>query len=163
MTATTRPQQAAASQVVQPARIGRRLIGLVYDVFPALALWFVVVVLFLALHYWRLSVTQGADYAQQHAAILPGGLESFLLFCTLFGITGLYATVSWHRGGQTIGMKPFRSYVVDERGEFASYKQLWIRFLVGLIALPIGFWVALFRKDRLTLHDLISHTRFIKR
>lgn len=150
-------------QPTEPARLGRRLACLLYDIFPMLALWFVVVVAALALHYVRLKMMYGDSFAMGHAAIMPGSWESWLLFVALFSITGVYATVSWRRGGQTIGMKPFRVYVVNESGKFATLKQLWIRFIVGLIALPVGFWVALFRPDRKTLHDVVSGTRFIKR
>ena len=147
----------------EPARIGRRLAGLVYDIFPMLALWFVTVVIALALHYGRLKVMHGDAFAMGHAAILPGSWESWLLFFALFGITGVYATASWRRGGQTIGMKPFHGYVLDLDGQFASLRQLWVRYLVGIVAIPFGFWIALFRADRLTLHDLVSGTRFVKR
>lgn len=150
-------------QANEPARIGRRLAGLLYDFFPMLGLWFIVVITALALHYLRLKMSSGDAFAMDHAAIMPGTWESYLLFLAMFAITGLYATASWRRGGQTIGMKPFRSYVLDKEGNFASLKQLWIRFLTGIVAIPFGFWVAYFREDKRTLHDVISQTYFVYR
>ena len=153
----------AAPASGEPPRIGRRLIGLLYDFFPLLGLWFVTVVAFLALHYFRLSSSAGEAYAMAHASIEPNSLESLLLFLALLGITGLYFTASWRRGGQTIGMKPFRTYVLAPDGSFASWRSLWIRFFVGLLALPVGFALAYVRADKLTLHDWLSNTRFVYR
>ncbi len=134
--------------------IGWRVVAMVYDFFAMLALWFVTVLVFMLLH--RLS-------GSAEPAILPGTGWSYALFVALYLVTGVYTVVSWRRGGQTIGMKPFRTYVLAPDGSFASWRTLWIRFFVGTLALVGGFYIAWVRPDRLTLHDLVSNTRLVRR
>ena len=132
-----------------PPLLAWRALALVYDFFPALALWFVVAVIFTSLH---------GD------SVRGGGL-GLLEFACLYGLTGIYATASWRRGGQTIGMKPWHLYVDDQAGGPASLKQLWLRFIVGslsLLCLGAGFWWALFDRDQLTWHDRLSKTRLTR-
>ena len=49
------------------------------------------------------------------AARIPGWAE-IATIAALLAVTGLYATASWRRGGQTIGMKPWRMQVTDAAG-----------------------------------------------
>ena len=128
-----------------------RLLSLLYDFFPMLGIWFVVVVASLVLH--------------RGDAILPGTLASALEFIALLGATGLYATASWRRGGQTIGMKPWRVYVVGLDGGRAPLRKLWLRYAAGIVSLAcagLGFWWAWLDRDGLTWHDRFSGTQFIR-
>lgn len=128
-----------------------RLLSLLYDFFPMLGIWFIVVVVSLVLH--------------RGDAILPGTLASALEFIALLAATGLYATASWRRGGQTIGMKPWRVYVIGLDGARAPLRKLWLRYAVGIVSLlcvGLGFWWAWVDRDRLTWHDRLSGTRFIR-
>jgi uncharacterized RDD family membrane protein YckC len=130
-------------------RLGWRVLALVYDFFPALALWFVVAVTFTALH----------------GDSIRGGWLGLVEFACLYALTGLYATASWRRGGQTIGMKPWHLYVDAADCGRASLRHLWLRYLVGSVSLlcaGAGFWWALFDRDKLTWHDRISGTRLIR-
>ena len=67
---------------------------------------------------------------------------------------------------QTPGKKMARLLVVDAKTlERASTLQLIVRFLGYLVsALPffLGFFIGVFRRDKRTLHDLISHTAVIR-
>lgn len=129
--------------------LGWRLLALLYDFFPLLALWFVAAAVFTFAH--GDSVRGG----------WLGGLE-FVVFLT---IAGLYATLSWKRGGQTIGMRPWRLHVVAAGGGAPGIARLWLRFGVGLLSLAaagLGFWWAWFDRDRLTWHDRASGTRLIR-
>lgn len=70
----------------------------------------------------------------------------------------------WRRGGQTPGKKFAHIKVVDNKTqENASYIQLSIRFIGYFISflLIFGFLVGLFRKDKRTLHDILSATAVI--
>jgi uncharacterized RDD family membrane protein YckC len=71
----------------------------------------------------------------------------------------------WHKSGQTPGKKLARTRVVDAATlENAPYWKLTLRFIgyfLSFITL-IGFFVGLFRKDKRTLHDLISGTAVIR-
>lgn len=140
-------QKSASDTTTRPAPlIAWRVVTLVYDFFPALALWFVIAVIFTAIH---------GDGVR-------GGWLGLLEFVCLYAVTGIYATASWRRGGQTIGMKPWHLYVDAIDGGRATLKQLWLRYVVGslsLVCLGAGFWWAYFDRDSLTWHDRFSATR----
>lgn len=131
------------------ALIGWRWLALVYDFFPALGLWFLVAAAFVALH--RDAIT--------------GGALGLLEFAALWLVTGVYAVLSWRRGGQTLGMRPWRLRVVAVDGGAGSWRALWLRYAVGslsLLAGGLGFWWAWFDRDRLTWHDRVSGTRMAR-
>lgn len=126
--------------------IGWRLLALLYDFFPLLALWFFTAAAFTALH---------GDAVQ-------GGWLGAAELAALWLVSGLYATVSWQRGGQTIGMRPWRLRLVADHGGALSTAALWQRYAIGSVSLllaGIGFWWAWIDRDRLTWHDRVSGTR----
>lgn len=134
-----------------PPLIGWRLLALLYDFFPILGIWFVVVAAAITLH--------GGEAIESNT--LAGTLE----LLALIAATGLYATASWRRGEQTIGMKPWRLYVITLDGERATFGQLWVRYLTGIASLllaGVGFWWAWVDRDGLTWHDRLSGTRMIR-
>lgn len=130
-----------------PALVGWRLLALTYDFFPVLALWF---------------VTAGA-FTAVHGDAVRGGWLGGIEFVALWAVSGLYATISWRRGGQTIGMRPWQMRVVGaDDGSNASLRQLWLRYAVGSLSLLLvgaGFWWAWIDRDHLTWHDRASATR----
>src|SRR3546814_18614948 len=76
---------------------------------------------------------------------------SIVEFGVLWLITGAYAVVSWHRGGQTIGMRPWRLRVVAADGMPPSWRAVCVRYVVAsvsLLAFGIGFIWALFDRQR---------------
>ena len=71
----------------------------------------------------------------------------------------------WHKSGQTPGKKLARTRVVDVKTlENAPYWKLTLRFIGYFLSFitVIGFFIGLFRKDKRTLHDLISGTAVIR-
>ncbi|MCR6494887.1 RDD family protein [Thermomonas sp. S9] len=129
--------------------IGWRLLALLYDLFPALALWFVV----------------AAAFTLVHGDAVRGGALGLLEFAALWLVTGLYATWSWHRGGQTLGMRPWRLHLVAVDGGRPGWRALWLRYALGgvsLLAGGLGFWWAWLDRDRLTWHDRLSRTRLLR-
>ncbi|WP_424190921.1 RDD family protein [Sulfuricurvum sp.] len=84
-------------------------------------------------------------------------LQMVLFFITYVGL--------WHRSGQTPGKKLAHIRVVDAATlGSAPYWKLTLRFIgyfFSLITL-VGFFIGLFRKDKRTLHDLISGTAVIR-
>lgn len=133
-----------------------RLLALLYDFFPALALWMLVGALFTA------------GYAAGHASrenIAPFSALQWLLWACCWAVTGLYATLSWQRGGQTLGMRPWRLQVVGAEGRTPRRGQLWVRYAVGTLSVllgGLGLWWALVDRQRLSWHDRASGTRIIR-
>lgn len=128
------------------ALIGWRLLALLYDAFPLLALWFVAAAVFTAVH----------------GDAVRGGWLGGLEFAVFWLIAALYAVLSWRRGGQTIGMRAWRLRVTAVDGTRPTLRGLWLRFFVGLLSLAaagLGFWWAWLDRDRLTWHDRASGTR----
>ncbi|MGY1519534.1 RDD family protein [Luteimonas sp. A482] len=139
------------------AFVGRRLLALLYDLFPALALWFLVAVPFVLLD---VAVTGDVRHNIGSLSVLQ-----WLLWAVCWMVTGLYATLSWHRGGQTLGMRPWRLRVVSLQGGPPSRGAVWRRYAVGTLSLlagGLGLWWAWLDRDRLAWHDRASGTRVVR-
>ncbi|KAF1697826.1 hypothetical protein CSC62_07790 [Pseudoxanthomonas jiangsuensis] len=135
-----------------------RLLALFYDLWPALALWMLTALPFVLLDV----ATHGGDTRHNIAPYSPMG---WLLWLACWIVTGLYATVSWHRGGQTLGMRPWRLRLQADDGGLPTMRQLWLRYAVGTLSLlagGLGFWWAWFDRDRLAWHDRASGTRLVR-
>ena len=148
----------APAQTPRPsALLLRRLAALFYDLWPVLALWMLVSALF----------TVGYALAG-HASrdnIHPFSALQWLLWLSCWLIAGLYATESWKRGGQTLGMRPWRLRLQTVDGQSPSRALLWKRYVLGSLSLLVaglGFFWALVDRERLTLHDRLSGTRLQK-
>ncbi|GAB3334533.1 RDD family protein [Marilutibacter aestuarii] len=144
---------------VTPPRpmIGWRLLALFYDVWPVLALWMLASAVFTVGYY---LAGHGA-----RENIAPFSALQWLLWGVCWGLSGLYAVVSWRRGGQTLGMRPWRLRLVSAGGGPTDPRALWRRYAVGslsLLAGGLGFWWAWFDRDRLTWHDRASGTRVVR-
>ncbi|MGO1718731.1 MAG: RDD family protein [Luteimonas sp.] len=141
------------------AHIPWRLLALFYDLWPALALWFLTAVPFM--------LVDAAIHGDVRHNIEPFSPMQWLLWLTCWSVAGLYATVSWRRGGQTLGMRPWRLRLVNAEDPDAppAWHALWLRYLVGtlsLLAAGLGFFWAWFDRDRLTWHDRASGTRLVR-
>ena len=155
MTATDATDATNAPAPAAPARpqalVGRRLLALLYDVFPMLGVWFLIGVIALIAHRGEAI----------HADTLAGWLE----LIALWTVTGLYAVLSWRNGGQTLGMRPWRLRVTAADGTAPAWRALWLRFAVATPSLllgGLGFWWAWLDRDRLTWHDRASGTRMVR-
>jgi uncharacterized RDD family membrane protein YckC len=135
-----------------------RLFGMLYDALPVIALWLLISAVF----------TVAYTYLGHHATrenIPPYSPLQFLLWLVCWGVTGLYATISWRRGGQTLGMRPWRTRVISVAGDPPGWRALWLRFAVATLSLlagGLGFWWAWWDPQRLTWHDRASATRLIR-
>ena len=138
------------------ALVGWRLLSLFYDLWPVAALWMLVAVPFVALDAFI-----AGDVRHN---IAPGSLLSQLQFLCSLAVTGGYATLSWRRGGQTLGMRPWRLKLVAASGN-PGWTALWLRYAVGLLSLlacGLGFWWAWLDRDGRTWHDRASGTRLVR-
>lgn len=134
-----------------PAHLGWRLAAALYDLLPLLALWFFAVVLALAMSLGALDIRRSGDKLLVQSLVV------------LF--SAAYFVVSWLRGGQTIGMKPWRLRVVSGDGSPLSLRQALLRFVVALASLAaagLGFWWALIEPRKRTWHDLAAGTLVVR-
>jgi len=139
------------------ALVGWRLLALFYDLWPAAALWFA------AAFAFALGHTLAGHAPRENIA--PFSALQWLLWLACWLLAGLYATSSWRRGGQTLGMRPWRLRVVAADGGAARWRAVWLRYAVGtvsLLAAGFGFWWAWFDRERLTWHDRASGTRLVR-
>ncbi|WAC63062.1 RDD family protein [Pseudoxanthomonas sp. SL93] len=140
------------------ALIGWRLLSLLYDIWPVLAMWMLISTLF----------TVGYTFLGHHGTrdnITPFSLLQWLLWLACWAVTGLYAVLSWRRGGQTLGMRPWRIKVIARDGSAPTRRALWTRFAVATVSLlagGLGFWWAWVDRDRLAWHDRLSGTQMIR-
>jgi len=138
--------------------IGWRLLAMLYDLWPVLALW-----LLLSAVFTFAFTFVGHHDAHENIAPLSGLQLALWSGCWL--LTGLYAVISWRNGGQTLGMRPWRLRVRAFDGGRASTRALWVRFAVATVSLlagGLGFWWAWVDRERLTWHDRASGTRVVR-
>lgn len=144
------PEPALPSSA-RPAHLGWRLFALVYDFFPMLALWFL--------------VAGGCLLLRGGEPVVPGSLAAWAELAALWAVTGVYAVLSWHRGGQTLGMRPWRLKVLRHDGRRAGFGALALRYAVATVALAAGglglLW-CLFERERRGWHDLASGTVMVR-
>jgi uncharacterized RDD family membrane protein YckC len=134
-----------------PANLGLRVIAALYDLLPVLGLWFIATVL-------ALGVTGGALDVR-----LP--VHRILVQMLLLMATAAYFVASWLRGGQTIGMKPWRLRVVRADGSALDVKRALVRFAVAVVSLApagLGFWWALIDARKRTWHDIAAGTLMVQ-
>jgi uncharacterized RDD family membrane protein YckC len=147
----------AAAGARRPALVGWRLLSLLYDLLPVVALWFLVAVPFV--------LVDAALSRDVRHNIAPYSALWWAQWLACWAATGLYATLSWRRGGQTLGMRPWRLRVTGLDAAPAPWRCLWLRYAIGcasLLAAGLGFWWAWFDRDGLAWHDRWSGTRLVR-
>ncbi len=130
---------------------------MLYDLFAVFPLW-----LLTAIPFVMLDVAISGDVRHN---IGPLTAMQWLLWLCCWVVTGLYVTISWRRGGQTLGMRAWRLRLVGRDDTPMATGTLWKRYAVGtlsLLAAGLGFWWAWFDRDRLSLHDRASGTRLVR-
>lgn len=148
----------AAPAPARPAAlIGWRLLALLYDFWPVLALWMLVSAAF------TVGYTLSGHAARENIA--PLSALQWVLWLCCWAITGVYALLSWRRGGQTLGMRPWRLRIVGADGAAPGWRALLLRYAVATVSTlagGLGFWWAWLDRDRLTWHDRVSGTRMVR-
>lgn len=148
-----------APDTVSHARpyIGFRLLALFYDLWPMVASWMLI-----AIPFVLIDAAIAGDTRHNIGAYSALWWAQWLAcWCA----TGAYAVLSWSRGGQTLGMRPWRLRVAAIDGAAPSRVALLKRYGVGTASLLLagaGFWWAWIDRDRLTWHDRASGTRVVR-
>ncbi len=76
-----------------------------------------------------------------------------------------FFTWQWVKGGQTLGMRAWQCRLVQQDKQNVSWSAASSRFFLAIVSwavLGAGYWMAWFRSDRKTFHDLYSHTYLIR-
>jgi uncharacterized RDD family membrane protein YckC len=92
------------------------------------------------------------------------GWKRHLLQAWVLGVSGAYLIWFWTRGGQTLAMKTWRIRLVREDGGPVTAPRALHRYLLAILgtaALGLGFFWALFDRDRQFLHDRLAGTALV--
>ncbi len=151
-----------------PCPLWRRLLALVYDMLIVVAIVMVVGLLCQLATGGQLIRTGATTSVPAWYQVLQGAVGA------------AYFISAWRRGGQTVGMRPWRMRLTNTAGTTPSLQQSVIRLLVAaapllllllepvlglphtlwavLVAWAVWFAVALFNRRRRALHDLAAGT-----
>ncbi|WP_395684229.1 RDD family protein [Dokdonella sp.] len=136
-----------------PASLWLRAAAVVYDLFPLIGLWMLTAAL-------AMLIAHG-DVDAAH----PPATWRALLQMALFAVTATYFVASWSRGGQTIGMRAWRTRVVSTEGRALPWPRALLRFslaLVSLLAFGLGFAWCLFDRRGRAWHDIIARSELVR-
>lgn len=142
------PTDAKPRTIAEPAALGWRLMALTYDCLPLIPIVMITSALFLWLNGGR---------TVEHQPWIAG-LEFFVMWLLI----GAYFVASWRRGGQTMGMRPWRLKLVAADGKPASVRVLWLRYVVACLTPVICLLWSLVDRQRRGLHDIASGTLFVR-
>jgi uncharacterized RDD family membrane protein YckC len=158
---TTTPKNSNTMTTKSPSEFAsasliRRLASMLYDSLILIAIWMIVTAIYLFI------------YARLHAGAAPEPVNARILQLTLFPLlfvttTAFYAFF-WRNGGQTLGMRAWRIYVVSDDANKLTLKQCAIRCAVALVSgacLGLGYLTMLINSNRQTWHEAASRTRTI--
>lgn len=135
-----------------PASLPRRVAAMVYDGLLLFAMMMIATALFLPL-------TGGEAVTWQSFPALTV-LHRLVLLGIVIGFYG----ICWTRQGQTLGMQSWRLLTERSDGRRLTWTDSARRVGYGVLSwLPagLGWWWALFDRERRTWHDLLSGTRTV--
>ena len=129
--------------------LGRRLAAIFYDTILLIAL--------LAIANFLLIIIMGNELAATVST-------NPLIYIYYLGVSLLFFGWFWTHGGQTLGMRVWRTKVISETEEPLSWSQATIRFgmaILSWVSLGAGFIWALFDNENRGWHDRASNSRLI--
>ncbi|CAN5286800.1 RDD family protein [soil metagenome] len=139
---------ASSRPAADPAPPGWRLLAFVYDAVPLLALLMIASGVLVAINGGR---------TVEHAPALAA-----LEFVTFLAVCGAYFVASWRRGGQTLGMRPWRLKLVALDGRMATTRALVLRYVVACATPVLGWGWCLMDPQKRALCDLAAGTVLVR-
>ncbi len=136
-----------------PVGFWRRVAALIYDGLLLIAL---------------LMVFTGASLLFTHGnAVLPetAGTWAYVYRAGLVLVIAAYFVGNWMHSGQTLGMRAWRLWVVDEHGTRLRLGAALLRFALAVVAwAPAALGVLWLFADRehLAIHDRLARTRLVR-
>ena len=136
------------------APLSRRLLAMTYD-------GLVLIAMYIIFGGVLVTVASKALGYEEFVRLTPAQAASlFYIICFL------YYMHSWRKGGQTIGMKAWRLYVITQDNSPIRLSHCILRSGTGLFSLLIlglGYFWMLFDKQQRTWHDIASLTKVVYR
>jgi uncharacterized RDD family membrane protein YckC len=145
--------EAAALIAFEPAGFWRRVAALIYDGLLLIAL---------------LMVFTGLTLFFTHGnALLPetAGSWTYVYRAGLVLVIAAYFVGNWLHSGQTLGMRAWRLWVVDERGTRLRWGPALLRFALAVAAwtpAALGVLWLFVDPERLAIHDRLAKTRLVR-
>lgn len=133
------------------AGLVRRLAAMVYDALLVAAVAMIAVAITLPF--------SGGEAVADHAGLQRTAMQIWIVF-----VTGGFFVWFWVHGGQTLGMKAWRMRVVRADGTPLRWRDAVLRLawaVPSLAAAGLGLLWMVFDRERLALHDRLSHTRVV--
>ncbi len=136
----------------QPAGLLRRLAIILYDALLLVAVLFLATTPLVFVNHG-----EAVDYSDPWIAVAA---QAYFV-----GVAYLYFGWFWTQG-QTLGMRAWRTHLVDREGRSPTWLRALARFLLSIVSwLPagLGFWWSLYHPQRAGWHDIGSGTRLVVR
>lgn len=92
------------------------------------------------------------------------GANNPVFFFYLLMVSLFFYGWFWTHGGQTLGMRAWKVYLVTEDYQPVSWKQASLRFAAALMSwlcLGLGYWWQWLSKEKKSWPDIISSTQLI--
>ena len=139
------------------ANLIRRLMAIVYDLFPLFGIFMGVVMIF----FLPLRILVYGLNDQWLGFNLP--LQILLVLLMIFALSS-YFYFCWRKQGQTLGMKAWNIKLVQNNGELVTRSQCLNRLIfsfLSLACLGFGYWWYFFSTRKSCLQDELSNTKVI--
>ncbi|WP_263078710.1 RDD family protein [Endozoicomonas sp. Mp262] len=123
-----------------PAPLWRRLAAILYDMFLVIALLFAVGFINLGIQMIIYGEAELRQMTSQGSS-LDGPVFYIALLLTMF----VFFTYCWTKKGQTLGMQAWKIKIINNNGQFITFRQSLLRFIIAipsLLLIGIGiFWM----------------------
>jgi uncharacterized RDD family membrane protein YckC len=92
------------------------------------------------------------------------GANNPFFFVYLLGVAFIFYGWFWTHGGQTLGMRAWRVYLISGDSTGINWQQAFLRFVLSIFSwlpLGLGYWWLGLSPDKLSWHDIASGSYLI--